>query len=298
MSKRQMVLIAGFVIVLLINAANYSLVYAAKDNGVNSIDEALARIIELCEVKEWFSKKVPVKFEVIDEANRYVIRAFVNIEDGGPGHTSVIGWFAVEKENGEAYSINHEIIGGPELSDPKTYLPKPNLKYAVYQQFCDGEQGSYDFYTAHISNGTLVSSTEIVGRKDEKTGLTKHFFGGQDGIYYAYDYALAEKTVWLKNRLHTGQTWAQNGNSWRVLEIGTECDLGFRLFANCLVLEEHFNLVNAHYKKYLAPGYGVVLVIDITSGTVVFKLRNCQAISAKQAQDIVLLNSPNMSKST
>jgi len=267
----------------------------AKTGPVASSDEALARLQELPEIKRWQSEIKSVQFEVMEETERFVIRVFEVVKDGGSGHTAVLGWFAVDKKSGKAFSIDNEILaGGQRLTDPKVYLPKPNMKYTVFQQFADGDQGTMGFVTAKVSNVAIVSEVEIVRNPgEEQLGFVQHYLIRKDGIYSVYDTNVEQAVVWLKNDLYEGMQWEQYGIKSKVVRIGVPCDLGFLILQDCLVVEEHNTSVDVHYEHYYAAGHGLVLTKDLRSGKIRYIVRSITSMESKQAEEMVRRYSPN-----
>ena len=181
-----------------------------------------------------------------------------------------------------------------QLNNPATYLPSPNFKYTVYQQFADGDQGTMDFLAAQVSDVAVISELELVYPPgEEPIGFVQHYLIRSDGIHSVYDSNVDLSDIWMKNNLSKGLQWEQHGIRTTVTGIGVACDLGFVVLQDCLVIERFNSSVDVEYQYYYAPGHGLVLKKDLRSGQTLYIVRSIDPIDPLQAKNRVQQYSPN-----
>ncbi len=181
-----------------------------------------------------------------------------------------------------------------QLNNPATYLPSPNFKYTVYQQFADGDQGTMDFLAAQVSDVAVISELELVYPPgEEPIGFVQHYLIRSDGIHSVYDSNVDLSDIWMKNNLSKGLQWEQHGIRTTVTGLGVACDLGFVVLQDCLVIERFNSSVDVEYQYYYAPGHGLVLKKDLRSGQTLYIVRSIDPIDPLQAKNRVQQYSPN-----
>lgn len=181
-----------------------------------------------------------------------------------------------------------------KLGDPRTYLPALHTQQTVFQRFADGEEGTMEFITAQVSGAAVVSQVEIVRPPGEgPLGFVQHFLLRRDGVYTVDDANLGQPELWLQNDLRPGRQWEEHGVRARVVRSGVPCDVGFRVFQDCLVVERHYPEAGGHYECYYAPGQGLVLKKDLQNGQTVYCLRAIASLEAPRAEEAVRRYAPN-----
>lgn len=182
----------------------------------------------------------------------------------------------------------------PDLTNPQTYLPKPDQKYYYYQYYADGDEGEVALVAAKVASGTLVSTVEFAQSKlyGGESIFTQHYLMQPNGVYVANDDTDYLAALWLKNSLAVGQEWTVPGITVNIKAIGSSCDLGFMKIDNCLVIERRYEAVADHVDTvYIAPGYGEVMIKTSPEGLIVKKLTRVTPLDEKTAADIVKNNS-------
>lgn len=180
------------------------------------------------------------------------------------------------------------------VKDPVVYLPKPYMKYTYESWYQDGTSGKTNVVTGVIPNFSIITSVELI---EQSEAFTQHFIDGADGIYVFSDEELNNKSsLWLPFNARVGQSWRSDGVLWKVIQLGTKCDLGNMKFENCIVVEMDYSEAGAIYVCYIAPGYGTVLINDKGSKNPRMKLLSTATLSEKEANGIVKRYSPNATK--
>lgn len=187
----------------------------------------------------------------------------------------------------------------PDLMKAATYLSKPGLKATFYVNYPDGMAGVVERTSSDIAPDPSVIVTEVETGTDmgEEFGFATHYVERADGTYLIYDDLQYELTPVMKNGLYVGHTWdywdEYGGIVWTVVEMGVDLDMGFKVFEDCIVIEEDNQAVGFQSLTYYAPGYGIVRVVDPSGGTEYYRMTEFEEIGAEEASQPVKKWAPN-----
>ena len=186
-----------------------------------------------------------------------------------------------------------------DLSDPKTYIPKENVKYTIHEVYPDSsEQVTLEMVVAKVRPTILATAVEIIPQYEgEIEYISMHYIAGSNGVYLVSDQRPKESLLWLQNNLTKGARWEyktkQTTMVWTVQDMGVSCDLGFTKVRDCLVIDYDLGWGNHRFLDYYAPGLGLVMRKEYYNGTVVSSLKSYNDMDSQQAQTLVNTNSRN-----
>ncbi|MEN6391913.1 MAG: copper amine oxidase N-terminal domain-containing protein [Syntrophomonas sp.] len=169
-----------------------------------------------------------------------------------------------------------------DLTNPMSYLPTAGYVLHYYVVYPDGEEGYETLYTrkpAPESMYMLDTATvpDIYGGDPD---YKHHYVAVQDGIYELYETSMLEDimTPWLKDGLYAGQTWSYQGDSgniyWKVAALEQTVNVSGKTFANCLAVEVDNQAVGLKYKRWYAPGLGLVKEQSMPGGSLTQRLED------------------------
>lgn len=188
-----------------------------------------------------------------------------------------------------------------DLTKAATYLSESGLVCTFNVHYPDGTAGIVTRTSGQVAPGKTirVSEVETGTEQGEEFGFGVHYAERADGIYGIYDDLPYESTPLLKNELTTGQTWkyqTEYGDIvWTVLDMGVELDLGFRVFKDCLVVQENNQAVEFQSITYYSPGVGSIYVIDPSGSTEFYRMTALEKTDAAQAAAVIQKWCPNYS---
>lgn len=174
--------------------------------------------------------------------------------------------------------------------EAREYLPKPNMKFTFDIKAPDGEDYSLEIVSGKIP-GSMVTTVELI---PESEAFTQHFMAALDGIYvYPDELQSSEASMWIPFDIKPGREWSTDYGSFKIIKTGEVCDLGFKKFDNCIVVEAKLDAADGAFLNYLAPGLGYIYSKDSASDITTYKLTSMVQISEQEAQEIVKKFSPN-----
>jgi len=162
-----------------------------------------------------------------------------------------------------------------ELTASETYLPTAGYVLHYYVVYPDGEEGYETLYTRKpASTSTYILSTAtVVDAYGGTPEYNHHYVAVQDGTYEVYESYPGEGELapWLKDGLHAGQTWSyesDNGSVYsKVAALDQEISVSGKTFEHCLVVEVDNQAVGLKFKRWYAPGLGLVKEQSMPGGS-------------------------------
>ena len=189
-----------------------------------------------------------------------------------------------------------------DLSDPKSYLPKENMKYTIHEIYPDSsEQVTLEMVVAKVRPTILATAVEIIPQYEGETAyMSMHYVVGGSGVYMVDDQRPQSSSLWLQNKLTKGMRWEYKSKEttvvWTVQDMGVTCDLGFTKVPDCLVIDYDLGWGNHRFLNYYAPGLGVIMSKDYHSGAVLRSLTGYSEMDSQQAQTLVNQHSRSLDK--
>lgn len=169
-----------------------------------------------------------------------------------------------------------------DLTNPMTYLPTAGYVLHYYVVYPDGDKGYETLYTRKSAPESMciLDTATVPDLYGGDPVYKHHYVAVQDGIYEFYETNLEEDamTPWLKDGLHVGQTWSYQGDYgniyWKVTALDQTVNVSGKTFEHCLAVEVDNQAVDWKFKRWYAPGLGLVKEQTLPYGSLTQRLED------------------------
>ncbi len=177
------------------------------------------------------------------------------------------------------------------ISDITRYLPKPYMKFVMYNKGYEGIEERIEEVTGIIPDYAIVSVVEMI--LDSEV-LVVHFKQEPEGIISFMDGPEGrESFLWLPADLRKGYSWSVQGVEYKILDTAAVCDLGFTMLNDCIEIETSYADDGTVFIEYIAPGFGLVQIKEKSSSENIMYLKSFSAIGTKEANDLLARYAPD-----
>ncbi len=184
-----------------------------------------------------------------------------------------------------------DTAGASDALDIFRYLPKPYMKFVMYNKGYGGIEERIEEVTGIIPGYSIISVVEMIL---DSEALVVHFKQEPEGIICFTDGLEGmESFLWLPANLQKGCSWSDQGVEYKILDTDAVCDLGFTRLNDCIELETSYTDDATVFIEYIAPGFGLVQIKEKSSGENIMYLKSYSAIGTKEANDLLARYAPD-----
>lgn len=180
-----------------------------------------------------------------------------------------------------------------DIKSPTTYISAVNKKYTFYAEYPDGSNQTFDMIAGKLPKTPVLTLVTII---PESEASGQHIVKRKDGLYTVDDANTNEASLYLPNELTEGKKWTSNGVKSKILKTNEICDVGFRKFKSCLLIEQNYEEAGYSFKSWYAPKVGLVKSVYSQNGKIYVELKGITDMPKADVEAQLIKYSPNIDK--
>lgn len=184
------------------------------------------------------------------------------------------------------------IVQAGDISQPEYFLPAANLRLTFITEDYPGDTTTVYKVTAPIATNPWISEADIfIDGDNQSYGGVTHYLSLNDGVFSLFEEQPDQIYMLLPRNTKKGVEWVytfpEGEVVWTIKDTNAECQTGYGVLSNCLVVEQNNKVFNTTLWYYFAPGLGRVQEQSINEGRIVLDLSAVEQLTADEAFNIV-----------